>query len=94
MPLMQPLLAADIAKAFKEVEEIGKKDPNRDFHWELGKRLAAAIDKYIKMGIVQVNTDTPLITILPGQRTQWGTTITPGKPVPASTRGTGIGKVI
>ena len=92
---MTPLLAKDIAQAFMEVEKLaaaGTKNFNP--HVEIGKRLAAAIDKYIKMGIVQVNTDTPLITILPGQRTQWGTTITPGKPVPASTRGTGIGKVI
>ena len=94
MPLLQPLLAKDIAQAYKDVEEIGRKDPTRDLHWELGKRLAAAIDKYIKMGIVQVNTDTPNIVIMPGQATPYGATITPGKPVMASTRGTGIGKVI
>ena len=94
MPLMQPLLAKDIAQAFKDVEEIGKKDPTRDLHWELGKRVAAAIDKYVKMGQVILNTDTPNITILPGQSTVWGSTVSPGKPVMATTRGTGIGKVI
>ena len=65
MPLMQPLLAIDIKNAFDEVEKIGIADPSRDLHWELGKRLATAIDKYIKMGIVQVNTDTPNIVIMP-----------------------------
>ena len=94
MPLMLPLLAIDIKNAFDEVEKIGIADPSRDLHWELGKRLATAIDKYIKMGIVQVNTDTPNIVIMPGQATPYGATITPGKPVMASTRGTGIGKVI
>ena len=91
MPLVLPNLQRDIRKALKAAQ--GAKsaaEGERIF----SQQLAIAIDKYIKMGIVQVNTDTPLITILPGQRTQWGTTITPGKPVPASTRGTGIGKVI
>ena len=37
MPLLQPLLAKDIAQAYKDVEEIGRKDPTRDLHWELGK---------------------------------------------------------
>jgi len=94
MPLMTPVLAMDIKKAFDDVEKIGKSDPAADLHMELGKRLAAAIDKYIRGGDVVVQTDTPMISILPGQTTPRGSTITPGKPLMGSTKGTGMGKVV
>ena len=41
-----------------------------------------------------VQTDTPTISILPGQTTPRGSTITPGKPVMGSTKGTGMGKIV
>ena len=94
MPLLTPILAMDIKKAFDDVEKIGKQDPSADLHMELGKRLAAAIDKYIRAADVVVQTDTPTLSILPGQTTPRGSTITPGKPVLGSTKGTGMGKII
>ena len=94
MPLLTPILAQDIKKAFDEVEKIGIQDPTADLHWELGKRLAKAIDKYIRGGDVKVDTDTPNIKITPGIATPLGSTIAPGNPVPMSTRGTGKGKVV
>ena len=94
MPLLTPILAMDIKKAFDDVEKIGRQDPTADLHMELGKRLAAAIDKYIRAADVVVQTDTPNISILPGQTTPRGATISPGKPVLGSTKGKGMGKVI
>ena len=94
MPLLTNILAMDIKNAFDTVEKIGIQDPTADLHMELGKRLAKAIEKYIKAADVTVQTDTPNISILPGQTTPRGATISPGKPVLGSTKGTGMGKVI
>ena len=94
MPLLTPILAMDIKKAFDAVEKIGRQYPTAYLHMELGKRLAAAIDKYIRAADVVVQTDTPTISILPGQTTPRGSTITPGKPVMGSTKGTGMGKIV
>ena len=92
---MTPLLAKDIAQAFMEVEKLaaaGTKNFNP--HVEIGKRLAAAIEKYVKAADVVVDTDTPNIQILAGQTTPLGSTITNGMPAVGSTKGKGMGKII
>ena len=95
MALQKNVLAKDIKKAFDDAEKAVKKNTKLDYNWEVAKRLAAAIDKYIRAGDVKVMTDTPDVKINMGQMTSnAGTTITQGQPVPMSTRGTGDGKVV
>ena len=94
MPLLTNILTMDIKKAFDDAEKIVKSDGTADLHMEIAKRIAKAIEKYIKAADVQVQTDTPNLSIQPGQTTPMGSTITPGKPIMGSTKGTGMGKVI
>ena len=94
MPLNKPELAAGLKKAFDDGHKIVKKDPNADMNWEIAKRMADAIDKYVRGGDVVVDTDTPDLQIMGGIATPLGSTIAPGKPVPLTTRGTGKGKVV
>ena len=94
MPLNKPELAYGIKKAFDDGHKIVKKDPNADMNWEIAKRMADAIDKYVRGGDVVVDTDTPDLKIMGGIMTPLGSTIQPGNPVPLTTRGTGKGKVV
>ncbi len=94
MALNKSQLAQGIKKAFDDGHKIVKKDPKADMNWEVAKRMADAIDKYIRGGDVVVDTDTPDLKIMGGIATPLGSTIAPGNPVPLTTRGTGKGKVI
>ena len=94
MPLNKPALAKGIKKAFDDATKIAKSDPKADTNWEIAKRMADSIDKYVRGGDVIVDTDTPNLQIMGGIMTQYGSTIQPGKPVPQTTRGTGKGKVV
>ncbi len=94
MPLDKDKLARGIKKAFDDGHKIVRKDPDANMHWEIAKRMANSIDKYIKEGKVVVDTDIPNLSIMGGIATPLGSTIAPGSPVPLSTRGNGEGKVI
>jgi len=94
MALNKVKLAKGIKKAFDDGHKIVKKNDKADMHWEIAKRMADSIDKYIRGGDVIVDTDTPNVKILPGIATPLGATVAPGNPVPMSTKGKGKGKVI
>tara|TARA_B100000287_G_scaffold414200_1_gene446510 strand:- start:435 stop:731 length:297 start_codon:yes stop_codon:yes gene_type:complete len=98
MPLNKPQLAAELKKAMDDVAKITEKNPKADHNWELGKRMADAIDKYVRGGDVIVDTDTPNLKIQGGIKNivgaYVGNTISIGNPVPQSTKGTGKGKVV
>tara|TARA_Y100001938_G_scaffold150948_1_gene244603 strand:+ start:5029 stop:5325 length:297 start_codon:yes stop_codon:yes gene_type:complete len=98
MPLNKPQLAAGLKKAFDDGHKIVKKDPNADMNWEIAKRMADSIDKYVRGGDVIVDTDTPNLKIQGGIKCMVtayvGNTLSLGEPVPQTTRGNGKGKVV
>ena len=66
MALNKVKLAKGIKKAFDDGHKIVKKNDKADMHWEIAKRMADSIDKYIRGGDVKVDTDTPNVKITPG----------------------------
>ena len=99
MPLKENILAKDLKRTLDRIEDKSKKDPSgmKDkVNLEVGKGWAKDIDKYIREADVKGNHEILALMIQPGTQTMGeivglavlpGVIITPGQPVPMSTKG-------
>ena len=90
MALNKGALEKDLFNTLQKANEMGHDATTANKI--IAKGFAAAIDKFIRGGDVEVDTDTPNLKILPGISTPLGSTIAPGSPVPMTTRGKHVGK--
>ena len=99
MPLKENVLARDLKATLDRVEDKSKKDSEgmkNKVNLEVGKGWAKDIDKYIREADVEGNHEIPALMIQPGTQTVGeivglavlpGVIITPGQPIPMSTKG-------